>query len=117
MARDERVDLMRDQSHLIQCSPKYRNFWELRCAGLPIDTYNPPTTEDQLAEATRLTTIIISLLGDPEFAEMRDPLKAHSTLLIRNGKISEENHMEIIRTYERMTEGSTTEEFVESLGQ
>lgn len=79
------------------------------------DPHRVPITEEDKAEAQRLTDTISSLIQDPNFEPLRPNLVGLTRSWLIRGKITEQSHMDIIRTYERITRGETTEEFVQRI--
>lgn len=103
-----------DQRDIVHYSQEYCNFMRLRGHGYNSSmTHEIPTTEAQKAYSVTLTSLAISIINNPSFEPILTNLAGLSAGWMREGIISEEQRMEIFRTYERVTQGETTEEFYE----
>ena len=98
-------------------SPEYIKFWVDRGI-LNLSEYaggKRPDTEEEVAVARERTTKLLGLLHDPDYGTVRDHLASLFMHWIRGGLITPEQHMELVSTYEKITKGETTEEFLAKL--
>lgn len=97
-------------------SAEYQQFWRIR--GLNADLFDQsprPTTPEQLAKAKTITNKLLGVLTDHTFDKIRQELASLAADWMRDGLITEAQHMEIVRTKEVLTDGETTEDYLKKI--
>ena len=97
-------------------SPEYQQFWRIR--GLNADSFDQsprPTTPEELAKATAITDKLLDILKEPTFRKIRQNLVSLAADWMKDGLITEDQHMEIVRTKEILTDGETTEDYLKKI--
>lgn len=92
-------------------SDEYYEFLRLRGRNTAIERITKPETEKDLAKAGQRTSTLLALIQNPDFEPIRLQLLPLAHLWLKQGKLTEAQVMEIVRTYERLTDGETYEEW------
>ncbi len=99
-----------------QVSEQYREFWKKR--GSNPDNFRShrfPATEEEIKRAQDLTGVLLVILGNPDLEVLSRNVRACATQLKREGKITQEQHMEIVQRDEIVKQDETTESFIKGL--
>ncbi len=98
-----------------ELSGEYQEFWRIRGGNALLFDLSPrPTKEEDIEKAKALTVKLLDILKDNRFGKIRQNLVSLAADWIRDGLITEAQHMEIIRTHEVLTLGQTTETWLAS---
>lgn len=98
----------------VSFSVAYRQFWENRGKFNLKDFagWRRPNTEPEITAAQARTALLLDLLQRPDFETVRDSLSTLFARWMRGGLITEEHHIKLVSTFERITDGETREEFL-----
>lgn len=95
-------------------SPEYIRFWATRGIHNISEFVGEkrPSIGAELAAAEARTVKLLDLLQDPDYETVRDYLASLFAHWMRGGLITPEQHMKLVETHEKITDGETMEEFL-----
>lgn len=101
-----------------ELSSEYQVFWKIRGGNARMFDIQPrPTLPLELEAAQERAIRLLGLINNDDFANIRQNLVSLAGDWMRAGMLTEGQHMEIIRTYEVVTQGKSTEDFLASIQQ
>lgn len=104
------------QIQMEQVSKQYQEFWKIR--GSNPDNFRSerfPATEEEIKKAEDLTGVLLAILDNSDLEVLSRNVGACAAQLKREGKITQEQHMEIVQRDEIVKQGETTESFIKGL--
>lgn len=95
---------------------EFLEFLKIRGINTSKEPYGPnPAEPEKVERSAELTAFMMKGLSIPELEGFWKDITAAAWKLKRDGILTERNLMEVVREFEKLTDGETTEEWYEGL--